>query len=133
MGYAQGIWRYDGTGSGMSDINGLLDIANRVITMASGGYMTLYEYQPAVAAYYDGVTYCQKQLILANEPWSGYYLVDSGYYMALHFGRFFKKGWTYIKDACFADGTAGGDGHAIVDAAYSYMTACDPDTGDYPS
>lgn len=131
MGYAQGIWRYDGTGSGMSDINGLLDIANRVITMASGGYMTLYEYQPAVAAYYDGVTYCQKQLILANEPWSGYYLVDSGYYMALHFGRFFKKGWTYIKDACFADGTAGGDGHAIVDAAYSYMTACDPDTGDY--
>lgn len=131
MGYAQGIWRYDGTGSGMSDINGLLDIANRVITMASGGYMTLYEYQPAVAAYYDGVTYCQKQLILANEPWSGYYLVDSGYYMALHFGQFIKKGWTYVEDACFADGVAGGDGHAIVDATYSYMTACDPDTGDY--
>lgn len=131
MGYAQGIWRYDGNGSGMSDINGVLDIANRIITMASGGYMTLYEYQPAVAAYYDGVTYCQKQLILANEPWSGYYLLDGGYYMSMHFGQFFKKGWAYVEDACFADGKAGGDGHAIVDATYSYMTACDLDTGDY--
>lgn len=131
MGYAQGIWRYDGNGSGMSDINGVLDIANRIITMASGGYMTLYEYQPAVAAYYDGVTYCQKQLILANEPWSGYYLLDGGYYMSLHFGQFIKKGWAYVEDACHADGKAGGDGHAIVDATYSYLTATDPDTGDY--
>lgn len=131
MGYAQGTWRYDDSGSGMSDINGVLDIANRIITMASGGYMTLYEYQPAVAAYYDGVTYCQKQLILANEPWSGYYLLDGGYYMSLHFGQFIKKGWAYVEDACFADGTAGGDGHAIVDSTYSCLTAADPVTGDY--
>lgn len=59
MSYAQGTYKYDGTGSGMSDINGVLDIANRIITMYPGGEMTLYEYQPAVSAYYDGVNYCQ--------------------------------------------------------------------------
>ncbi len=131
MSYAQGTYRYDGTGSGMNDINGLLDIANRIITMVPGGGMTLYEYQPAVAAYYDGVTYGQKQLILANEPWSGSYLLDGGFYMSLHFSQFIRKGWAIIGDACHGDGTAGGDGHAIVDAAYSFLTAADPDTGDY--
>ena len=79
MSYAQGTYKYDGTGTGMSDINGALDIANRIITMYPGGGMTLYEFQPAVASYYDGATYFPKQLILANEPWSGYYLLDSGF------------------------------------------------------
>ena len=131
MSYAQGTYRYDGTGSGMSDINGLLDIANRIITMYPGGGMTLYEFQPAVASYYDGATYFPKQLILANEPWSGYYLLDSGFYMGLHFSRFIKPGWAFVESACAGDGKAGGDGHAIVDATYSYMTCTDPATGDY--
>lgn len=131
MSYTQGTYKYDGTGSGMSDINGVLDIANRIITMYPQGAMTLYEYQPAVAAYYDGVTYCQKHLIVANEPWSGRYYLDSGYYMSLHFSQFIKKGWSFINDACYADGVAGGDGHAIVDATYSYVTATDTETGDY--
>ncbi|MGN0622729.1 MAG: glycosyl hydrolase family 59, partial [Oscillospiraceae bacterium] len=122
MSYAQGTYRFDESGSGMNDINGLLDIANRIITMYPGGYMTLYEYQPVVAAYYDGVTYCQKQLITANTPWSGYYYLDGGYYMSLHFSQFIKKGWAFVDDACYADGVAGGDGHAIVDAVYSYFT-----------
>lgn len=131
MSYAQGTYRYDGTGSGMSDINGVLDVANRIITMYPGGKMTLYEYQPAVAAYYDGVTYGQKQLIVANEPWGGSYYLDSGYYMSLHFSQFIKKGWAFIDDACYADGVVGGDGHAVVDAKYSFMTASDTQTGDY--
>lgn len=131
MSYAQGTYRYDGNGSGMGDINGLLDIANRIITMYPGGGMTLYEFQPAVASYYSGATYSQKQLILADEPWSGYYLLDSGFYMGLHFSRFIKSGWTFVDSACAADGKAGGDGHAIVDATYSYMTCADPKTGDY--
>ncbi len=131
MSYAQGTYRFDGTGSGMSDINGALDIANRIIGMYPNGGMTLYEYQPVVSAYYDGVTYCQKQLIFACDPWSGYYMLDSGFYMSLHFSQFIKKGWTFIDGACYSDGKAGGDGHAIVDAVYSFMTASDPDTGDY--
>ena len=131
MEYSQGTYHFDGTGSGISGINGLLDIATRFITMYSGGYMTLCEYQPAVAAYYDGVTYCQKQMILANEPWSGYYMLDSGFFMGLHFSQFINKGWAFIDSACYADGDVGGDGHAIVVATYSYMTAADTETGDY--
>ncbi len=131
MSYAQGTYKYDGTGTGMSDINGALDIANRIITMYPGGGMTLYEFQPAVASYYDGATYFPKQLILANEPWSGYYLLDSGFYMGLHFSRFIKPGWAFVESACAGDGKAGGDGHAIVDATYSYMTCTDTATGDY--
>lgn len=130
MTYAQSVYRFDEGNSGLTGINGVLDIANRMITMVSGGYMTMYEYQPAVAAYYDGVTYCQKQLIHASTPWNGYYTLDSGYYMNLHFSQFMEKGWSFIFDACKADGKAGGDGHAIVDATYSYITACSTD-GDY--
>lgn len=131
MEYAQGTYRYDAAKTGLTEINGMLDVANRFITMYPGGHMTLCEYQPAVAAYYSGAQYTQKQLIRADEPWSGYYLLDMGYFMGLHFSQFFKKGWAFIDDACFADGVAGGDGHAVVDATYTYMTATDTGTGDY--
>ncbi len=130
MTYAQSVCRYDEGNSGLTGLNGVFDIANRMITMVSGGYMTLYEYQPAVAGYYDGVTYCQKQLINASSPWNGYYTLDSGYYMNLHFSQFIDKGWSYIYDACYGDAKVGGDGHALVDAKYSYITACSND-GDY--
>lgn len=133
MSYGKGSRRFDGTGSGMSDVNGLLDIANRFITMYYGGYMTLCEYQPVISAYYDGVTYCHKQLIIADTPWSGHYTLDSGFYMSLHFSQFIKKGWSFINGACFGDGVKGGDGHAIVNATYSYMTAADMISGDYSS
>ena len=129
MGYSQGAYRFDG--SGLSGINGALDIANRIIGMYPNGNMTLYEYQPVISAYYDGVCYCQKQLISACDPWSGYYLLDSGFFMSLHFSQFIEKGWAFVESGCYSDGKAGGDGHAIVDAVYSYMTAADPDTGDY--
>lgn len=130
MTYAQSVYRFDEGNSGLTGLNGVFDIANRMITMVSGGYMTLYEYQPAVAGYYDGVTYCQKQLINASTPWNGYYTLDSGYYMNLHFSQFIDKGWSFIYDACYGDAKVGGDGHALVDAKYSYVTACSSD-GDY--
>ena len=129
MTYSEGAARFDG--SGLAGINGVLDIANRIVAMYPCGCMTLYEYQPVVSAYYDGVTFCHKQLITACEPWSGYYFLDSGYYMSLHFSRFFRKGWSFIDSACYNDSKVGGDGHALVDTVHSYMTACSPETGDY--
>ncbi len=129
MTYSKGAARFDG--SGLAGINGVLDVANRIVAMYPCGCMTLYEYQPVVSAYYDGVTFCHKQLITACEPWSGYYFLDSGYYMSLHFSRFFRRGWSFIDSACHNDSKVGGDGHALVDTVYSYMTACDPETGDY--
>ena len=131
MSYVEGIRRIEGTGLGLNAPNGILDVANRIITMYPGGGMTLYEYQPVVSAYYDGVTYCHKQLITAAEPWSGYYHLDSGFFMALHFSRFCKKGWAFVEDACFGDGQKGGDGHMVVNAHHSYMTVTDPENGDY--
>ena len=129
MSYPKGTHRFDGTG--LSGINGTLDVANRIVAMYPCGRMTLYEYQPVVSAYYDGVTFCHKALINAAEPWSGCYTLESGYYMSLHFSRFFPKGWSFIDDACYNDSKIGGDGHALVDTVYSFMTACNPETDDY--
>ncbi|MGN1089074.1 MAG: glycosyl hydrolase family 59 [Huintestinicola sp.] len=126
MNYAQGT-----KGSELTGINGTLDIANRIVAMYPNGKMTLYEYQPVVSAYYDGACYCQKQLISACDPWSGYFMLDSGFYMSLHFSQFIKEGWAFADSACYSDGKTGGDGHAIVDSVYSYMTAADMKTGDY--
>ena len=131
MSYSKGAWRFDGTGSGLSDINGLLDIANRFISMYPQGDMILHSFQPVVSAYYDGVTFSHKQLITANTPWNGFYSLDNGYYMTLHFSQFLKKGWSFIDDACVADGKKGGDGHAIVDAKHTYITACDENLDNY--
>ncbi len=133
MGYAKSVSRYDGNGSGLNGLNGVLDVANRIITMYAAGKMTLYEFQPVVAAYYDGVTYCHKQLISAQSPWSGYYELDPGFFMTLHFSRFIKRGWLMLDDASFADGHAAGDGHALGGATYSCLSACDPKTGDWSS
>lgn len=133
MGYAKSVSRYDGNGSGLNGLNGVLDVANRIITMYAAGKMTLYEFQPVVAAYYDGVTYCHKQLISAQTPWSGYYELDPGFFMTLHFSRFIKRGWLMLDHASFADGHAAGDGHALGGATYSCLSACDPKTGDWSS
>lgn len=124
MSYSEATYNYDGTGSGMSDINGMLDIATR-ITQAMAEGMTMYEFQPVISAYYSGVTYFPKQLITANEPWSGAYSLDAGFYMCLHFSQFIGADWQYIDGARFGDGTAGGDGHAIVDSNYNYITLVD--------
>lgn len=128
MSYSKGTFRFDH--SGLSGINGVLDIADRIIAMYPCGSMSLYEFQPVVSAYYDGVCYCHKQLIDAKEPWSGYYNTESGFYMALHFSRFIKKGWHFIDSGCGSDGEKGGDGHALVNTKHSYMTAYDPETED---
>lgn len=129
MSYSKGTYRFDD--SGLSGINGVLDVADRIAAMYPCGGMTMYEYQPVVSSYYDGVTFCQKQLINACEPWSGAYQLESGFYMSLHFSQFFRKGWTFADSACFCDGVKGGDGHALVNTTYCCMTAFSSVTGDY--
>lgn len=131
MSYEAGTKRF--LGSSIAGMNGVLDIATRFITMAANGRMTLYEYQPIVAAYYDGVCYCQKQMILANEPWSGRFELCAGYFMGLHFSQFIPKGWHFVKGANFSDGKAGGDGHALVDATFCYTTFADAQSGNWTS
>lgn len=131
MGFSKGTPKYDGNGSGLNGLNGILDVANRIITMFPCGKMTLYEFQPIIASYYDGVTYCHKQFITANTPWNGFYEIDPSFYMTLHFSQFIKKDWSILDDACFGDGKAAGDGHSIADATFSYLTGCNPKTNDW--
>lgn len=123
-------------GTGLTGINGPLEIALRVLNMYAqngevGGKMTMYEFQPAVAAYYTGAQYVPKQLILADTPWSGYYEVQVGTYIMEHFTRFQTDNMKYVDGACFGDGVAAGDGHGIGSTTNNYITLADPDTGDY--
>ncbi len=115
-------------GSGLNGTNGCLDVCNRIINAYYNGKMTMYEYQPAVAAYYTGAKYFPKSLINANEPWSGYYEVDAGVWTSAHFTMFADKGWQYIDSACFGDGD---ENHSISNTTDNRLALTDPETGDY--
>ena len=109
--------------NGLSGDNGAIDIANRIIGCFPHGRMTMYEFQPAVNAYYDGSCYAPKQLITANEPWSGTYSVDIGLWVARHFTKFTDPGWQYVESACFGDGQ---EDHVIRDSQDNYLTLLSP-------
>lgn len=115
-------------GSGLNGTNGALDVCNRIINGYYNGKMTMYEYQPAVAAYYSGAKYFPKSLLNAQNPWSGYYEADCGIWTSAHFTRFMKNGWRYIDSACYGDGK---ESHAISETTNNYLTATDTETGDY--
>lgn len=115
-------------GSGVNGTNGALDVCNRVINGYYNGRMTMYEYQPAVAAYYSGAKFFPKSLINAQDPWSGYYEADSGIWTSAHFTHFIKDGWRFIDSACYGDGK---ENHAISETTNNYMTVTDTETGDY--
>ncbi len=115
-------------GSGINGTNGALDVCNRIINGYYNGRMTMYEYQPAVAAYYSGAKYFPKSLINAQNPWSGYYEADCGIWTSAHFTMFIKNGWRYIDSACYGDGK---EAHAISETTNNYMTVTDTETGDY--
>ena len=108
-------------GKSTSGLNGMLDIANRIIIGMAQSNMTLYEFQPSVAAYYDGTVYFPKQLIAANTPWSGGYSVSNGLVMSMHFTNFIEKGWRIVDSGSYGDGTQ--TNHCIIDTKNTYLTA----------
>lgn len=116
-------------GSGLAGVNSVLDVAGRIINMYPGGGYTMYEFQPPVAAYYSGANYYPKQLITANEPWSGYAEAGAGIELCAHFSYFSDIGWQFVKSGCFGDGRE--ENHVLYDTTNNYMTLCDPQTGDY--
>lgn len=110
--------------SGLIGKNGPIDVTNRIINSYYNGKMVMYEFQPAVASYYDGSCYAPKQLIRAWEPWSGHFVIDIGFWMAMHFSRFSQKGWMYVNGACYGDGE---EDHAIANTTHNFMTLTSPD------
>lgn len=111
-------------GSGLSGENGPIDVANRIINSMAHGQMVMYEFQPAVNAYYDGACYAPKQLITANQPWSGHYSADIGLWIARHFTKFADAGWQPVTSACFGDGE---ENHTIRNTNDNYVTLVSPD------
>lgn len=139
--YSKEIWYSEGiastniaslavnsNGVGINGVNGALDVCNRIINGYYNGKMTMYEYQPAVAAYYSGAKYFPKSLINAQNPWSGYFEADCGIWTSAHFTYFMKNGWRYVDSACYGDGK---ENHSISETTNNYMTATDTDSGDY--
>ena len=59
-------------------------------------------------------------MLLAQEPWSGHYLVREALWGYAHYGQFTKVGWRYIDDGCLNLPKGG-----------SMVTMRDPQTGDY--
>lgn len=119
---------------GISGTNGALEIALRILNMYPQGCMTMYEFQPAVAAYYSGAAYTPKQLICADTPWSGYYKSEVGMAVVAHFTEFLTSGMRYVKNACFGDGVKNddtGDGHGLVKTTNNYITFADKSTNDF--
>lgn len=116
-------------GVATSGVNGMLDVANRIIIGMAQSDMTLYEFQPAVASYYDGSVYFPKQLIQANSPWSGDYKISNGLVMAMHFTNFIKRGWQFVGSGSYGDGKQAD--HCITETTDNYLTAAKKSTGNY--
>lgn len=116
-------------GSGISGVNSMLDVATRIINMYPNGGFTMYEFQPPVSAYYSGANYYPKQLVTANEPWSGRLDAGAGMYLCEHFSLFTRSGWQFVDSACIGDGRE--EEHVMYDTTNNVMTLADPETGDY--
>ena len=104
---------------------------------------TLFIFQPAIGAFYEGIQYAHKELLGARDPWSGHIHYDPALYMIGHVSKFAVTGWENeensagiwraIPQASFASYGGSGDAHATPgeDGSASYMTLAAPDKSDF--
>ena len=126
---------------------GIIDVTSRIISVYSwtgAGSHPLnavsFDFQPSVAAFYEGSSYNPKHLISAYDPWSGFYEVDGGLQGVRHVMNFVgyddqrtpeNERWMYVKDATFSDGNFFDGGVDVDTSTHNYMTLKDPETDDY--
>lgn len=114
------LWDSEDLAPAGSDwVAGPLDVAYRIGEMYPRGGMTRYEVDPPIEAYYPDTPTNDKNLVLANTPWSGHYEMGAGLWAVAQFTQFAQPGWTYI------DSGSGADDHG------SYTTFKDPNTSDF--
>ncbi|PSL08468.1 F5/8 type C domain-containing protein [Haloactinopolyspora alba] len=73
-----------------------------------------------MAGFYSTVRTAGTGLMLAQQPWSGYYELGAGMWVDAHVTQFTEPGWRYIDSAS-----------GYLDSGASYTTLRDPDSGDY--
>ncbi|MGD0069119.1 MAG: ricin-type beta-trefoil lectin domain protein, partial [Streptosporangiaceae bacterium] len=112
--------------------NGSQDYNNGAAAMARAdnrdyidGKMTATINWPIVAALYPGFPYDTDGLILANQPWSGWYSVGEQAWVTAQTTQFTAPGWTYIDSASGYLGGSGSNG--------SYVTLKSTDGSDWSS
>ncbi|MGM7723203.1 S-layer protein [Metabacillus sp. Hm71] len=134
---------YNGIGGNV----GVVDVISRIISIYSWTGETKnplnavsFDFQPSVAAFYQGAQYNPKHLISAFDPWSGFYEADGGIQGVRHVMNFVEhddrtttenERWMYVKGATYSDGAEGDGGVKVDTSTHNYMTLKDPETNDY--
>ncbi|MCV9885403.1 glycoside hydrolase family 30 protein [Metabacillus halosaccharovorans] len=133
--------------NGLGGKAGIIDVTSRIISVYSwtGAQnnplnAVSFDFQPSVAAFYEGSAYNPKHLISAYDPWSGFYEVDGGLQGVRHVMNFVgyddhstpeNERWMYVKGATFSDGNFFDGGVDVDTSTHNYLTLKDPQTNDY--
>ncbi|WP_257535958.1 S-layer protein [Metabacillus litoralis] len=132
---------------GLGGKAGIIDVTSRIISVYSWTGATnnplnavSFDFQPSVAAFYEGSQYNPKHLISAYDPWSGFYEIDGGLQGVRHVMNFVgyddhstpeNERWMYVKDATFSDGNFFDGGVDVDTSTHNYLTLKDPESDDY--
>ncbi|WP_163537018.1 FIVAR domain-containing protein [Gracilibacillus sp. YIM 98692] len=133
--------------NGLGGNAGVVDVVSRIISVYSWTGTTdnplnavSFDFQPSVAAFYQGSQYNPKHLISAFDPWSGFYEVDGGIQGVRQVMNFVgyddhstpeNERWMYVKGATYSDGAEGDGGVRVDTSTHDYITLKDPETDDY--
>jgi hypothetical protein len=85
--------------------------------------MTAYINWSLIAAWYRTLPYYGDGLMLADQPWSGYYHVGKSIWVMAHTAQFVQTGWQYVDSGCGYFGGSRANG--------SYVTLKSPDNKNY--
>jgi hypothetical protein len=110
--------------NGSEDYNsGAFAMARAINRGYIDGKMTAYINWPLIAAVYPNLPYDTVGLMVANQPWSGYYSVGKQLWVTAQTTQFTRPGWQYIDSASGYLGGSKSNG--------SYVTLKSPNNKDY--
>jgi len=103
--------------------NGAIPLARALNRDYIDSRMTAYINWSLIAAWYRTLPYYGDGLMLADQPWSGYYHVGKSIWVMAHTAQFVQTGWQYVDSGCGYFGGSRANG--------SYVTLKSPDNKDY--